>query len=48
MNKRALLSSLICRPGIHPVMTGISNRRCVRILAYHRVLDIDEQTYPRL
>ena len=46
MNKRALLSSLICRPGIHPVMAGISNRRYVRILAYHRVLDIDEQTYP--
>lgn len=46
MNKRALLSSLMCRPGIYPVMAGISNRRCVRILAYHRVLDIQERMYP--
>ncbi len=46
MNKRALLSSLMCRPVMYPVMAGVSNRRFVRILAYHRVLDVDERTYP--
>lgn len=46
MNKRALLSSLMCRPVMYPVMAGISNSRWVRILAYHRVLDVEERAYP--
>lgn len=46
MNKRALLSSAICRPGVYPVMARISSGRCLRILAYHRVLDIHEPSYP--
>ena len=46
VNKRALLSFLICRPWAYPLMAGLSGGRCLRILAYHRVLDIHEPSYP--
>ncbi len=46
MNKRALLSSLVCHPVLYPASLRISDKHVLRILAYHRVLDIDEQLYP--
>lgn len=46
MNKRALLSSLVSHPAVCPAASRISDKNILRILAYHRVLDIDEPLYP--
>jgi peptidoglycan/xylan/chitin deacetylase (PgdA/CDA1 family) len=46
MRKKALLSSLICQPWIYSIAKKISNKRLLRVLAYHRILDINESSYP--
>lgn len=46
MNKKSMLSSLICHPALFPVTKRISSKKTLRILAYHRIGDIDEVSYP--
>ena len=46
MRKKAFLSYLICSRVIYSIAKRLSNGSLLRILAYHRIMDIDEPTYP--
>ena len=46
MRKKAFLSYLICSPLIYPIAKRLSSGSLLRILAYHKVMDINEAIYP--
>lgn len=44
--KKDILASWLCNPFFSTFVKKYSSGECLRILAYHRVVDYDEKTYP--